>query len=150
MPNCFKLRIVVYVIIYGISISSLSPLQNMTVGYYNEKLTYKVQSYNENLETQMKQISTLNDTKYKYILVSSPLVSYSQKILNPNTTISDSNNQNITLREYPVPESSRPHDVAPATSMPYVNSNVSMNLLKDIVWYTAQSSGELGKLNIST
>jgi virginiamycin B lyase len=150
MPNCFKLRIVVYVIIYGISISSLSPLQNMTVGYYNEKLTYKVQPYNENLETQMKQISTLNDTKYKYILVSSPLVSYSQKILNPNTTISDSNNQNITLREYPVPESSRPHNVAPATSMPYVNSNVSMNLLKDIVWYTAQSSGELGKLNIST
>lgn len=71
MPNCFKLRIVVYVIIYGISISSLSPLQNMTVGYYNEKLTYKVQPYNENLETQMKQISTLNDTKYKYILVSS-------------------------------------------------------------------------------
>lgn len=77
-------------------------------------------------------------------------MSYSQKILNPNTTISDSNNQNITLREYPVPESSRPHNVAPATSMPYVNSNVSMNLLKDIVWYTAQSSGELGKLNIST
>jgi virginiamycin B lyase len=150
MPNCFKLRIVVYVIIYGISILSLTPLQNMTVGYYNEKLTCKVQLYNENLETQMKQISTLNDAKYKYILVSSPLVSNSQKILNSNTTISDSNNQNITLKEYPVPEGSRPRDVAPATSMPYVNNNVSMNLLKDIVWYTAQSSGELGKLNIST
>ena len=40
------------------------------------------------------------------------------------------------LREFSVPSGSRPHDVAPA-------SNVT-------VWYTAQGSGELGRLNPST
>jgi virginiamycin B lyase len=40
------------------------------------------------------------------------------------------------LQEYSVPSGSRPHDVAPA-------SNVT-------VWYTAQGSGELGRLNPST
>ena len=34
--------------------------------------------------------------------------------------------------------------------MLYVTSNVSKNLLKDIIWYTAQASGELGKLNTTT
>jgi virginiamycin B lyase len=41
-----------------------------------------------------------------------------------------------TLREFSVPSGSRPHDVAPA-------SNVT-------VWYTAQGSGELGRLNPTT
>ena len=40
------------------------------------------------------------------------------------------------LQEFSVPSGSRPHDVAPA-------SNVT-------VWYTAQGSGELGRLNPST
>ena len=78
-------------------------------------------------------------------------MSDSQEILNSNTTtITDSNNHNITLREYPVPEGSRLHDVAPATSMSYVNSNVSNNQLKDIIWYTAKSSCELGTLDSTT
>lgn len=38
-----------------------------------------------------------------------------------------------TLQEYPVPRGSRPHDVAPAPD--------------GSVWYTAQGSGELGRLN---
>ncbi len=38
-----------------------------------------------------------------------------------------------TIQEYPVPRGSRPHDVAPAPD--------------GSVWYTAQASGELGRLN---
>jgi virginiamycin B lyase len=41
-----------------------------------------------------------------------------------------------TLQEYPVPPGSRPHDVAPAPD--------------GTVWYTAQSSGELGRLDPAT
>ena len=40
------------------------------------------------------------------------------------------------LQEYPVPAGSRPHDVAPAPD--------------GTVWYTAQASGELGRLDPST
>ena len=42
----------------------------------------------------------------------------------------------ITLREYPVPAGSHPHDVAPARD--------------GGVWYTAQASGELGWLDPRT
>jgi virginiamycin B lyase len=41
-----------------------------------------------------------------------------------------------TLQEFPVPSGSRPHDVAPATD--------------GVVWYTAQGSGALGRLDTST
>jgi virginiamycin B lyase len=95
-------------------------------------------------------MSTLNYGEYVYTFISSPLVSDNEEKLNSNTTLTDSYNQNFTLREYPVPEGSGPHDVAPAASMSYLTSNVSENLLKNIVWYTAQSSGELGKLNTTT
>ena len=44
----------------------------------------------------------------------------------------------LTLKEYPVPLGSRPHDVAPSLSD------------SDVVWYTAQAMGELGRLNTST
>jgi virginiamycin B lyase len=42
----------------------------------------------------------------------------------------------LRVREYPVPAGSRPHDVAPAAD--------------GTVWYTAQGSGELGRLDPST
>ena len=42
----------------------------------------------------------------------------------------------LTVREYPVPSGSRPHDVAPARD--------------GGVWYTAQGSGELGWLDPKT
>ena len=42
----------------------------------------------------------------------------------------------LTVREYPVPAGSRPHDVAPARD--------------GGVWYTAQGSGELGWLDPKT
>jgi virginiamycin B lyase len=151
MPNHFKIIIMLYVIICGISISIISLLQNTSFGLYKEELIDKDYVYIKNMAYQSNQMSTLNYGEYEYTLASSPLMSNSQEILNSNTiTITDSNNQNITLREYPVPEGSRPHDVAPATSMSYVNSNVSNNELKDIIWYTAQSSGELGKLDSTT
>lgn len=150
MPNHFKIIIMVCVIICGISISSTLLLQNITFGYNKEMLIDKDYVYIKNTDCQINQMSILNYGEYEYTLVSSPLMSDDQEILNSNTTISDSYNQNITLREYPVPAGSRPHDVAPATSMSYVNSNVSNNQLKDIVWYTAQSSGELGRLNATT
>src|SRR4051794_8487622 len=41
-----------------------------------------------------------------------------------------------TLQEYPVPRGSHPHDVAPAPD--------------GAIWYTAQASGELGRLNPAT
>lgn len=150
MPNHFKIIIMVCVIICGISISSTLLLQNITFGYNKEMLIDKDYVYIKNTDCQINQMSILNYGEYEYTLVSSPLMSDDQEILNSTTTISDSYNQNITLREYPVPAGSRPHDVAPATSMSYVNSNVSNNQLKDIVWYTAQSSGELGRLNATT
>jgi streptogramin lyase len=40
------------------------------------------------------------------------------------------------LQEFPVPSGSRPHDVAPSPGK--------------TVWYTAQGSGELGRLEPST
>jgi virginiamycin B lyase len=49
----------------------------------------------------------------------------------------NSNVEQATVQEFPVPLGSRPHDVAP---MP--NGTV--------VWYTAQGSGELGKLDPTT
>jgi virginiamycin B lyase len=42
-----------------------------------------------------------------------------------------------TLQEYPVPPASRPHDVAPAPE-------------GGVVWYVAQGSGELGRLDPTT
>jgi virginiamycin B lyase len=42
----------------------------------------------------------------------------------------------ISIQEYPVPQGSRPHDVAPAED--------------GTVWYTAQGLGELGRLNPAT
>lgn len=152
MPNHLRIIIMLCVIICGISISITSLLQNTSFGLYKEEPIDKDYVYIKNMNNQSNQMSTLNYGEYECTLVSSPLVSDSQEILNSNTTptITDSDNQNITFREYPVPEGSRPHDVAPGTSMSYINSNVSNNQLKDIVWYTAQSSGELGKLNSTT
>jgi virginiamycin B lyase len=130
---------------------SILSLQNTVFGYDNEKLTEKDYFYNKNIDIQNNHhMSTLNYGEYVYTFISSPLVSDNQEKLNSNTTLTDSYNQNFTLREYPVPEGSGPHDVAPAASMSYLTSNVSENLLKNIVWYTAQSSGELGKLNTTT
>ena len=40
------------------------------------------------------------------------------------------------VQEYPVPRGSRPHDVAPGNG--------------DVVWYTAQATGELGRLDVRT
>ena len=42
----------------------------------------------------------------------------------------------LTVREYPVPAGSRPHDVAPARD--------------GGVWYTAQATGRLGRLDPKT
>ena len=53
------------------------------------------------------------------------------------TDLKDSLESNkFLIEEFPVPSGSHPHDVAPATD--------------GIIWYTAQGSGELGKLNPST
>ena len=157
MSNHFKMIITLFlVVICCISFSGILSLQNTVFGYDKEKLSEKDCICNKNIDIQNNHMWTLNYGEYDYTPVSSPLVSHNQEILNSNTTttttttITDSYNRNITLREYPVPEGSRPHDVAPATSIPYVTSNVSKNLLKNIVWYTAQSSGELGKLNTTT
>lgn len=151
MYHYFKLIIILFGVICGIGISGTSLLlQNTTTGYDNEKLIDKYYIYFQDMHIQNDQISTINYGEYEHTLVSSPLISANQELPDTNTPFTDSDNQNITLREYIVPEGSRPHDVAPATSMLYVIDNSTKNLLKDIVWYTAQSSGELGKLNTTT
>ncbi len=150
MFNHFKIIIILCVIIYGIGISSTSLLQNTTLGYDTETRIDRDHVYFKNMDFQSMAITISSHGEYEYTLVSIPSMSDDQESPNSNTIIADSYNQSITLTEYPVPEGSRPHDVAPATSMSFVNSNVSKNLFKDIVWYTAQSSGELGKLNTTT
>jgi virginiamycin B lyase len=150
MFNHFKIIIILCVIIYGIGISSTSLLQNTTLGYDTETRIDRDHVYFKNMDFQSMAIAISSHGEYEYTLVSIPSMSDDQESPNSNTIIADSYNQSITLTEYPVPEGSRPHDVAPATSMSFVNSNVSKNLFKDIVWYTAQSSGELGKLNTTT
>jgi virginiamycin B lyase len=152
MYDHFKIIVMLFVVIFGFGFFGALLLQDAGFGYNKEKLIDKDHVYNKNIEIQNNQMSTFNIREYGYTLVSSPLVSSSQEALNPNTTFTNLNNQNITLREYPVPVGSRPHDVAPSTStsMLYVTNNNTKNLLKDIVWYTAQASGELGKLNTTT
>ena len=147
MSNHFKIIIMLFVVMFSFSFFGNSLLQDAGFGYNKEKLIDKDYVYNKNIDIQNNQMSTFNLGEYGYSLVSSQLVSVGPEALNPNTILA---NQNITLREYSVPVGSRPHDVAPATSMLYVTDNVSKNLLKDIVWYTAQASGELGKLNTTT
>jgi virginiamycin B lyase len=147
MSNHFKIIIMLFVVMFSFSFFGNSLLQDAGFGYNKEKLIDKDYVYNKNIDIQNNQMSTFNLEEYGYTLVSSQLVSVGAEALYPNNII---DNQNITLREYPVPQGSRPHDVAPATSMLYVTNNVSKNLLKDIVWYTAQASGELGKLNTTT
>ncbi|MBI5035535.1 MAG: lyase [Chloroflexi bacterium] len=54
----------------------------------------------------------------------------------PTSTTTKSSASTYTLKEYPVPSGSRPHDVAPAVD--------------GGVWYTTQGSGELGWLDPAT
>src|SRR5919204_5125020 len=51
-------------------------------------------------------------------------------------TLSPNNSSNPILQEFLVPRGSRPHDVAPAPD--------------GSIWYTAQGSGELGRLDPKT
>ena len=149
MSNRFVILIMLFVVIFSVSFLTIS-LQITTFGYYKEKLIDENYDFIKDIEIKSDQLSSSNYRGYGYTLVSSPIMEESQKISKSNITSTDSDNQNITIREYPVPEGSKPHDVAPATSMLHVTSDVSKNLLKDIIWYTAQASGELGKLNTTS
>lgn len=121
----------------------------VTFEYTKEKMISE-SAYNNKAQIITSQLLKTNDIGHSHIAVSSPLIENSQKIAKLNNISSNPDNQNVTMREYPVPQGSRPHDVAPATSMLYVTDNTSKDLLKDIVWYTAQASGELGRLNTTT
>ena len=147
MSNYFKIIIMLFVVMFSFSFFGNSLLQDAGFGYDNEKLIDKDYVYNKNIDIQNNQMSTFNLGEYEISLVSSQLVSVGPEALNPNNILA---NQNITLREYSVPVGSRPHDVVRLSSMLYVTVMFSKNLLKDIVWYTAQASGELGKLNTTT
>jgi virginiamycin B lyase len=58
------------------------------------------------------------------------------------TILAHATGQEPTILEFPIPAGSRPHDVAP---VPNASANGEAP-----VWYTAQGSGELGKLDPST
>ena len=59
------------------------------------------------------------------------------------TTTTTTTSNGLTLKEFPVPLGSHPHDVAPSSSSDGGGSS-------SVVWYTAQAMGELGKLDTST
>jgi virginiamycin B lyase len=50
---------------------------------------------------------------------------------------------NFSIKEYPVPHGSHPHDVSPS------NLNQDNKNNNTIVWFTAQATGQLGKLETS-
>src|SRR5688500_15734849 len=122
MSNRFVIIIMLFVVLFSVSFLNIS-LQITTFGYYKEKIIDDDYDYNKDIEIKSDQLSSSNYRGYGYTLVSSPLMENNQKILKSNITSTDSDNQNITIKEYPVPEGSRPHDVAPATSMLYVTNN---------------------------
>lgn len=150
MPNYLTIIIGLFAIIFSVSLLNTS-LQ-MSLGYHEEKQIDDSFYYNRDAQIKSNQSSFSNYRDYGYHSISLPPREDSQRILflQSNNISTNSDNQNITLREYPVPEGSRPHDVAPATSMLYATNNVSKNMLTDVIWYTAQATGELGKLNAST
>lgn len=149
MSNHFIIIILLFVVIFSISLLN-SSLQIMTFGYNNEMLIDEGYDYNKDIQIKSNQLLSSNYREYGYTSISLPLMEVSHKVMQSNNTSTNSDYQNITIKEYSVPEGSRPHDVAPATSMLYVTNNVSRNLLKDIIWYTAQASSELGKLNTTS
>ena len=100
MSNHFKIIIMLFVVMFSFSFFGNSLLQDAGFGYNKEKLIDTDYVYNKNIDIQNNQMSTFNLGEYGYTLVSSQLVSVSPEALNPNTIL---DNQNITLREYPVP-----------------------------------------------
>lgn len=54
----------------------------------------------------------------------------------PSTAVAAAGTVEASVQTYPVPKGSRPHDVAPAPD--------------GSVWYTAQATGELGRLDPAT
>src|SRR5687767_13507095 len=69
--------------------------------------------------------------------IDSTITEKSSNIENNISGLSDSiDSNNITIEEFSVPSGSRPHDVAPAPD--------------GTIWYTAQGSGELGRLDPNT
>ncbi len=149
MSNHFIIIILLFVAIFSISLLN-SSLQIMTFGYDKEMLIDEGYDYNKDIQIKSNQLLSSNYREYGYTSISLPLMEVSHKVMQPNNASTNSDYQNITIKEYSVPEGSNPHDVAPATSMLYVTNNVSKNLLKDIIWYTAQASSELGKLNTTS
>ena len=91
------------------------------------------------IDTDRHLTSNIVDIE-KYILIhsiDSIIPEKSPNIENNLSTISDSiDSNNITIEEFSVPSGSRPHDVAPAPD--------------GTIWYTAQGSGELGRLDPNT
>ena len=148
MSNHFIIIILLFVVIFSISLLN-SSLQIIAFGYDKEMLIDEGYDYNKDIQIKSNQLLSSNYREYGYTSISLPLMEVSHKVMQSNNTSTNSDYQNITIKEYSVPEGSRPHDVAPATSMLYVTNNVSKNL-KDIIWYTAQASSELGKLNTTS
>ncbi len=68
------------------------------------------------------------------ILTGSILLSDEERWLKGQESINSSSSEQAVMQEFSVPAGSRPHDVAPVPN-------------GTIVWYTAQGSGELGKLD---
>jgi virginiamycin B lyase len=65
-----------------------------------------------------------------------------------SSTGQSSINNNFSIKEYPVPVGSHPHDVAPARAT--ITNESSGNNTTTVVWFTAQASGQLGKLDVAT
>lgn len=99
--------------------------------------------------------SGVESGNYKDVSVSAMDATTMPSTFSQETSVNESiqtssSSSTVTIREFSIQQGSRPHDVAPAGSYLFTNENNSKFSSNDIVWYTAQSSGELGKLNTTT
>ena len=78
------------------------------------------------------------------IILSSTSISYGSVLVSSSSPTESSSIANkFIIREYPVPPGSHPHDVAPVATG--AGSNQDNN--NTVVWFTAQATGQLGKLD---
>lgn len=105
MSNRFITIIMLFVVVFSVSLLNI-PLQITTFGYDREKLIDEHNYYNKDAGIKSNQLTSSNYRGYEYSLVSSSLIEDTQKIPKLNNTSTDSGNQSMTIREYPVPEGS--------------------------------------------
>lgn len=151
MFNHLIITILLFIVFLNFGLFNLSYQAMMAFGYKQKNMIDK--SYSLSFETsQIKNnhlfASLHGENRLVFVPLSLQPNSHKTNGLNSSSPLYE--NQNISLKELPVPAGSNPHDVAPSVSMLHGSSSISKIIPKDTVWYTAQASGELGRLNTTT